>query len=200
MSTSHVHPASPSHARARPGSRRFGYLVGAAVNAALLYLVNRNPGWQAVPFLTDATTQVLWLVNASFAANLLASLAYVVWDPAWLKALGDVLTTSLGVFATVRIWEVWPLDFAAGSPWEVFARIAVAVAIVGGTIGIVVAVGQFRQRAGGATRPQGLSVSARPSSPDGPRPWRASTRRASDPRWSSSLADECSGRLPSHHW
>ena len=149
MSTSHVHPASASHARARarararPGSRRFGYLVGVAVNAALLYLVNRDPGWQAVPFLTDATTQVLWLVNASIAANLIASLVYVVWDPAWLKALGDVVTTSLGVMAAVRIWQVWPLEFAPGSPWGVIARIAVGLAVVGGTLGIVVAVGQF---------------------------------------------------------
>ena len=143
MSTSHLHPASPSRARARPRSRRFGYVVGAAVNGALLYLVNRNPGWQAVPFLTDATTQVLWLVNASIATNLLASLVYVVRDPAWLKALGDIITTSLGVLATVRIWQVWPIDFAAGSPWEVIARIAVGLAVVGGTIGIVVAVGQF---------------------------------------------------------
>lgn len=143
MSTSHAHPATPGHARALPGSRRVGYLVGAAVNAALLYLVNRNPGWQAVPFLTDATTQVLWLVNASITANLIASLVYVVWDPAWLKALGDVITTSLGVLAAVRIWQVWPLEFATGSPWGVIARIAVGCAVVGGTLGIVVAVGQF---------------------------------------------------------
>ena len=143
MSTSHLHPASPSRAHARPRSRRFGYVVGAAVNGALLYLVNRNPGWQAVPFLTDATTQVLGIVNASIAMNLLASLVYTVWDPAWFKAFGDLVTTSVGVFAAMRIWEVWPLDFTAGSPWEVLARIAVGGALVGGLIGIVVAVGQF---------------------------------------------------------
>ena len=38
MSTSPVHHTSPAHVHARPGpaSRRFGYVVGAAVNALLL--------------------------------------------------------------------------------------------------------------------------------------------------------------------
>lgn len=144
MSTSPAHPA-PAHARARPGpaSRRFGHLVGAAVNGLLLYLINRNPGWDAVPFLTDATTQVLGLVNASIAASLVANLLYVLWDPLWLRALGDLVTTSVGVVAMVRIWQVWPIDFAAGSAWDVVARILVGIGIAGGLIGIVASVGRF---------------------------------------------------------
>jgi hypothetical protein len=30
---------------------------------ALLVILNPSPGWQAIPFLTSDTTQVLWLVN-----------------------------------------------------------------------------------------------------------------------------------------
>ena len=145
MSTSPAHHAAPTHVRARPGpaSRRFGYVIGAAVNALLLYLVNRNPGWDAVPFLTSETTEVLGLVNASIAAGLAANVVYLVADPAWLKALGDLVTTSIGLLALVRIWQVWPLDLPDGSFWEVVARVVVGVGIVGGCIGIFASVVRF---------------------------------------------------------
>ena len=144
MSTSPVHHV-PAHAHARPGaaSRRFGYLVGAAVNAALLYLINRGPGWDAVPFLTSDTTQVLGLVNASIATSLVVNLVYVLWDPVWLKALGDLATTSIGVLAMVRIWQVWPLDLSGS--WDVLARVLVGIGIIGGLIGIVVSTVRFVQ-------------------------------------------------------
>ena len=32
--------------------RRAGYVVGAVVNAAILYAVNRWPGWETVGFLS----------------------------------------------------------------------------------------------------------------------------------------------------
>ena len=145
MSTSPAHSFAPAHARARPGpvSRRFGYLVGAAINALLLHLVNTNPGWEAVPFLTDATTEVLGLVNASITLTLVANVVYLVRDPAWLRALGDVVTTSVSVLAMVRIWQVWPVAFPAGTVWDEVARVVVAVSLVGGLVAIVVSAGRF---------------------------------------------------------
>ena len=129
----HVQPIHPPHrpgarpCTLEPGSSPARLPLGAVVNALLLYLINRDPGWQAVPFLTDATTEVLGLVNASIAVSLVANLVYVAWDPVWLKALGDLVTISVGVAALVRIWQVWPIDFPAGSPWDVLARVAVGV-------------------------------------------------------------------------
>jgi len=145
MSTSPVHHTSPAHVHAPPGpaSRRFGYVVGAAVNALLLYLINRNPGWEAVPFLTGDTIQVLGVVNASIAVGLVANLVYVVWDPTWLRSLGELATTSIGVLAMVRFWRVWPVDLPDPSVWTVSARIAVAAGIVGGLIGILAATVRF---------------------------------------------------------
>jgi hypothetical protein len=156
MSTSPVHHTTTPRVRARPGtaSRRFGYVVGAAGNALLLYLVNRNPGWQAVPFLTPETTEVLGLVNASIAASLVANVVYVAWDPLWLKALGDLVTTSVAVLASVRIWQVWPLDLAAGSAWEVVARLVCGLAVVGGLIGIIASLVRFGRALAAPNRPE----------------------------------------------
>jgi hypothetical protein len=128
--------------RHEPGvaSRRFGYAVAIGINLLLLYLVNGSPGWQAVPFLTDGMLLVLGVVNASFVAGIVANAIYVLADPKWLRALGDAVTTSIGLAAMVRLWTVWPFDFAAATvDWERVTRIVLGLGIVGSAVAIVVA-------------------------------------------------------------
>ena len=92
-------------ARQRPtlATRRVGYGVAMAVNAVLLYLINVSPGWDAVPFLTDGTTQVLGWVNASIVAGIVANALYVVVDRRWFRPLGERLVTLIGLTALVRL-------------------------------------------------------------------------------------------------
>lgn len=128
--------------RRRPGvgARRGGYLVAAGINGLLLYLVNRRPGWEALPFLTPDTEKVLGVVNASIIAGLVANLVYLVADPPRLRSLGDLVTTGIGLAAMVRIWQVFPFSFEQGGfPWETVFRGFLAIGIVGSAIGIVVA-------------------------------------------------------------
>lgn len=129
----------------RPGraSRRFGYTVAVLVNVAILVVVNRWPGWEAVPFLTDDTEQVLGIVNASVVAGVVANLAFLVADPPWFKAVGDIVTTAVGLVAAVRLWQVFPFDFGAGSAWDTVARVLLVIAIVGSVIGILVTTGRL---------------------------------------------------------
>ena len=62
-------------------------------------------------------------------------------DPAWLRALGEVATTAVGLAALVAIWQVWPLDLTLG--WDVLARLTVGIGIAGSVIGIVAAMVRF---------------------------------------------------------
>lgn len=120
--------------------RRVGYIVSIAINAVILYAANRSPGWDVVPFLTDRTPEVLGLVNASLIAGIIANFVYVVWDPPRLRALGDLVTLSIGIAAMTRIWQVFPFDFSAYSfNWEVVARILLGLGIAGSAIAIIVA-------------------------------------------------------------
>ena len=129
-----------TRARPSPAARRSGYIVAAVVNAVVLYLVNRRPGWDALPFLTPDTTKVLGLVNASIIAGIVTNLVYLVADPPRLRSLGDLVTTGIGLAAMVRIWQVWPISFEPGGfPWDTVFRWLVAIGIVGSVIGIVVA-------------------------------------------------------------
>ncbi|RYV50619.1 hypothetical protein [Pengzhenrongella frigida] len=124
--------------------RRTGYLVSVLVNAVLLYAANVWPGWDAVPFLTSDMTLVIGLVNASIIVNLVANLVYLVRDPRWLRALGDLLTVSVGLAAMAAMWQVFPFDFSGSSfDWTLVARILLGVGIGGSIIGIVVAIVAF---------------------------------------------------------
>jgi hypothetical protein len=119
--------------------RRAGYVVAILVNTALLYVVNVWPGWQTLSFLTEDTRQVLGLVNLSMVAGLVANVVFLAHDAPWLKALGDLVTTGIGLAALIRVWQVFPFDFRGSSfDWALLARFVLAVAIVGSAIGMVV--------------------------------------------------------------
>lgn len=120
-------------------TRRLGYGFGIVAGIVGLVLVNVWPGWESVPFLTSDTTEVLWLVNASLVAGIVANLAYLMHDAPWLVALGGVVATGIGLAALIRIVQVFPVDFG---DWDfdgtALVRIVLIVAIVGSVIGIVV--------------------------------------------------------------
>jgi hypothetical protein len=142
--------------KARPGraARRFGYLVALAVNVAMLYAVNRWPGWDAVSFLTDDMSRVVDWVNASIVVGIGANVVYFVRDPRWLKALGDLLTTTIGIVVLVRLWQVFPFDFPDGSvDWALIARIVLVVGIAGSAIGIIAALVSFVRAVAGPSGP-----------------------------------------------
>lgn len=122
--------------------RRAGYLVGIVVDAVLLYLINGWPGWDEVPFLTEDTTRVLGWVNASIIAGVVTNAVYLVADPPRSKALGDLVVNSIGLYALVRIWQVFPFDFPddGSVPWDLIARTVLVVAIAGTIIALIVAV------------------------------------------------------------
>lgn len=132
-----------------PGSRarRVGYCVAVLANVALLYAANAWPGWQALPFLTEDMSLVLWLVNASLIIGIAANAVYLVADPPWVKALGEVLTTGVGLMALIRMWQVFPFDFGESQvDWPLVAHVVLAVAMAGSVIGIVAALVALARR------------------------------------------------------
>ena len=133
--------ASHGAAVRRPsaGARRFGYLVAIGFTVAGWYVINVRPGWEAVPFLTSDTADVLGLLNFSLLVGIAVNLLYVVRDPRWLTALGDVVTTGVGLAVLVTVWQVFPFDFDAYTfGWAGLTRLVLVLAMVGSAIAIVV--------------------------------------------------------------
>lgn len=131
---------APERRAVTAAGRRVGYIFSIAINAAILYGANRWPGWDAVPFLTSHVPEVLGIINASLIAGIIANLVYVVWDPPRLRALGDLVTLSIGIAAMTRTWQVFPFDFSAYSfNWELVTRILLVIGIAGSVIAMIVA-------------------------------------------------------------
>ena len=123
-------------------TRRAGYLVGVVLNSVLLVMVNAWPGWDVVPFLTGAFPTVLGLVDLALVAGLVTGLVQLWQDPEWLVALDGVVTTCAGLAALVRLWQVFPFDFAGTAfDWALTARIVLVVALAGTGIGLLVQLG-----------------------------------------------------------
>jgi len=125
--------------RPSQAARRTGYVIAMLVNVALLFAIYSWPGWEAAPFLTAATPQVLGWVSASLIAGLAANVVYLVTDPPWLKSLGDLVITGIGLGAMIRVWQVFPFDFGDASfDWAFVFRLLLIVGIVGSVVGLAV--------------------------------------------------------------
>lgn len=131
-------------------ARHWGYLFAAVGHLLLLWLVNVWPGWQAVPILTDATTQVLPILNASFIVGFVLNVTYVLVDLSGWRLFGQVVTTAVSIAVLIRTLQVFPFDFGEpASIWDPLVRgllIFLIVASAVGLLGLVVRL--FRVLAG----------------------------------------------------
>lgn len=137
---------SETTTRRRPGraARRFGYVLAVVINLGVWFAVNVLPGWEVVPFLTDDFLQVLGLVNLSLLAAAAANVTYVVADPPWYKAAWDVGLSLVGLLASLRFIEVFPVDFADQAyDLTTLVRAIAIVGAVGSGIGVVSALVRF---------------------------------------------------------
>ncbi|WP_298460861.1 hypothetical protein [uncultured Cellulomonas sp.] len=135
---------APRRPRPSPAVRRTGYVVSVLVNVLMLLAVTVWPGWQVLPFLSPQTTQVLPLVTASMVAGVVVNLAYLVADPPALRALGDVVVTSVGLAALVAVWRVFPLSFPEQAvDWAAVARVLLVLGMAGSVIAIILALGSL---------------------------------------------------------
>lgn len=125
--------------RRSTASRRAGHLIAATLLGVFLFLLNGEPGWRDIPFLTGDTAQVIGLVNVSLIVSLVANLLYAGFDRRWLKNLGDLVTTGIGLIVLIRIWQVFPFDFTGyWFDWPLLIRILLIVGIAGSAIGLLV--------------------------------------------------------------
>jgi hypothetical protein len=136
-------PTSSAWATARPASpgRRVGYAIAIVVNVVLFLLVNVWPTWRILPFLTEATQELIVLVNLSLIAGVVVNILNLVLDLAWVKAVGEIITSVIALVVVVRFWIVFPFDFAGSAfDWELVFRILLGLAIAGTVISVIVQV------------------------------------------------------------
>ena len=134
--------ASPQ--RTSVAARRAGYAVAVLINVAFLWAVNIWPGWEVSPFLKAETAMEIGVVNACIWINLVINVLYAIDDNAWIKFFGTLASNVVGIFAMLRIWDVFPFDFGETTfDWALVTRIVLVVGIAGSVIAMIAAVVTF---------------------------------------------------------
>ena len=124
-------------------ARRFGYLLGASINAGMIWLVNVTPGWWWVPFLTEEFGQVVWLITASLLVGVAVNLGQMAFDPPWARRLGDTISAAFAVVILQRLWSIFPFDLDPGwVGWTTPLRVTLLLVTIATAIGLVASCAQ----------------------------------------------------------
>lgn len=105
--------------RRRRSDGRASYLVGLAIYGGLLVLVNVQPSWEALPFLTPAAEPVVATLNLALILSLVAQAVYVVDDSARLRAAAAYVLSILYFVVLAEAWNAFP--FSLGDDGEAWA-------------------------------------------------------------------------------
>ncbi len=119
--------------------RRSGYVSAVVINGVLLFLINIRPGWDILPFLTQQMNDVVPVINLALFVGIAANLVYLVADLAWVRNIGDIVSTAVGIAAMWRLWTVYPFDFPSGLNWDLLAHVLLGIGLAGSAIAVLVA-------------------------------------------------------------
>jgi hypothetical protein len=106
------------------------------VSAIMLYASHHLLEW-GVPFLTPAFADVLWAIDLSLGATIVANALFIAYDAAWFKHLTK---TALHIFALVfayTLYRVFPFAF---EPlwWNDVVGVLLVVVMLATTIAAIV--------------------------------------------------------------
>ena len=130
-------PQQPQR-RIPTSAKHVGYLVAAALNGALLWVVHQLRDWGWPGFLTADFERVLGLVTASLIAGIVVNLALAVHHRGRSRALADLVTAAFALAVGLRMWEVFPFDFTGyATDWSTPMRVALGVGIFATGVAVI---------------------------------------------------------------
>jgi hypothetical protein len=109
--------------------RTSGYAVAVVVNAILLYVAHHLLAW-GVPFLTPAFAEVLWAIDLSLGAAIVANAAFIAYDARWFRHLTGAALDALSLLSTYTLYSVFPFHFEAPWWYETAALVLLIVMLV----------------------------------------------------------------------
>ena len=120
-------------------NKRSNYIAAVIVNAILVVVVNKIPGWN-IGFITGGFTAVLWALNLSFGVQIAGNAVLVAYHPLPLHYAVNVVFNAVGALSTYLVYREFPFDFSETSvPWfDTVARVVLIVGFAGSILGAVV--------------------------------------------------------------
>jgi hypothetical protein len=116
-------------------ARRGGYMAAMIVNAIVLYAAHHVLEW-GVPFITASFDDVLWALNLSIGATIIANALFIAYDAAWFRHLAQIVLDGLALLSVYTLYSVFPFDFESAWLSDIvnivllLTMLAVAIALV----------------------------------------------------------------------
>ena len=120
----------------RKRNRRVEYIGAIIVNAILIFVFNNLLNWR-VPFLTSDFNLVLWAINLSLGATIIANILFLAYDARWFHHLLRLILNILAFLATYLLYRIFPFAFSERLVEQV-VRIALIVAMAAISIAFIV--------------------------------------------------------------
>jgi hypothetical protein len=113
-----------------------GYLVSAAIDGALLWVVHRLPFWKPF-FLLDSYGEVLWALDMSLIVQIVLNVVLIFFHPLFFHYLANVVFSLVSIVSLSVLLQVFPVDFSArlGHWANTLFRVVLIVGLVGSAIG-----------------------------------------------------------------
>src|SRR5579859_4331269 len=133
-----AHPAARAkpEAGARARARSGAYELAIVINAVLLYVVHHLVAWD-VPFITPAWNDVLWAVDLSLQATIVANVLFLIYDARWFYSLVQVVPAGVAVLSLWWVYQVFPFDFGSVGMNDL-ARLGLVLLTIAAAIGTLV--------------------------------------------------------------
>jgi hypothetical protein len=120
----------------RRATRASGFVGSIAVNAILLYAAHHVLDWQ-IGWITPAWSDVLWAVDLTLWASIVANALFLAIDAAWFRNLAGAISCAFAVLATWWLYVVFPFDFEAAATNDV-VRLALGALVLATALATVV--------------------------------------------------------------
>jgi hypothetical protein len=119
---------------ARRRGREVGSVASILINFGLLYAAHNLLAWR-VSFVTPAWADVLWAIDLSLQASIVANALFLVYDAGWFRHTLETLTIGCALVATYQLYALFPFELGR---WDALARLGLLGMLLALAIALVV--------------------------------------------------------------
>jgi hypothetical protein len=118
-------------------------VVAIIINAIGLFIVQNLVAWD-ISFVTNKFAEVEGVISRSLVATIVVNALFLFYDRRWFKGLGEALSQTVSLVATIRLLQVFPFDFDGwNGPWDQVTRAVLIIAVIGTVVSILASLRNF---------------------------------------------------------
>ena len=109
------------------------YFTAIIFNFIFLYIFNNLLNWH-IYFVTNALTQVLWIINLSIVVAIVGNFLMLLYRPDWFRHITKIVLNIVAFVAIYLVYIVFPFNFSNS-----FLNWGLSVLLILAMIGVIIA-------------------------------------------------------------